>query len=85
MRISTLLNTVDMSQQDLADLVGISRVSMGKLIKSDTADRLVAAIHMLHTLHARGSLPRGYHRTDAENRQALVKKLREVLDASISN
>lgn len=75
-----LIEKADLSLQEFAEIVGISRVSLGKLINNGNAARIARALDMLDALVSNGKLPRGYGREDKEKRNALVQKLKERLD-----
>ena len=72
-----LIEKADISQQDFADIIGISRMSLAKLIHNGNIEKLERGLAMLATLIATNKLPRGYGREDKESRAALVQKLKD--------
>ena len=75
-----VLEKADITQQDFADIIGISRVALNKLIHNGNIERIEKGLHMLDALVSAGKLPRGYSRTDKASREALTKKLKERFD-----
>lgn len=76
-----VLKEADISQQDFADIIGLSRVSVSKLINNGNLDKVDKALALLRRLVDAKKLPRGYNRTDQESRKALVEKLRDRLNS----
>ena len=76
-----IIEQADLSQQDFADIVGISRMALSKIVANGNFVRIAKALTMLEKLVADQKLPRGYARTDKERRKALVDKMRERLDS----
>ena len=76
-----LIEKADISQQDFADIVGISRITLGKLIANGNLAKIEKGLAMLEVLVENKKLPRGYSRQDKESRAALVRKLKERFNA----
>lgn len=77
--LQQLLDKADITQEEFGNLVGVSRVSINKLISNGNIDRILIARDMLTTLVAQGKLPRGYSRSNRDSRNALIVKLKEKL------
>jgi len=79
--LQQLLDKADITQEEFGTLVGVSRVSINKLITNGNLDRILIARDIITTLTQQGKLPRGYSRSNREARAALVAKLKEKLTA----
>ena len=77
--LQQLLDKADITQEEFGNLVGVSRVSINKLISNGNIDRILVARDMITTLVVQGKLPRGYSRTNHDARNALIAKLKEKL------
>lgn len=71
-----VIQQADISQQDFADIVGVSRMTVHKAVRSDAIPRIERGLAMLQALVAANKLPRGYSRKDKASREALKEKLR---------
>lgn len=75
-----LIEKADISQQEFADIVGVSRMTLYKLRHGKSIDRIEKGLAMLETLLLTQKLPRGYAREDKESRAKLAQKLKERFD-----
>lgn len=74
-----LLDKADITQEEFGTLVGVSRVSINKLLNNGNLDRILIARDMITALVQQQKLPRGYSRTNHQARGALIVKLKEKL------
>ena len=77
--LQQLLDKADITQEEFGNLVGVSRVSINKLISNGNVDRILIARDMITTLVQQQKLPRGYSRENRVARDALIVKLKEKL------
>ena len=79
-----IIEDAGLSRQEFADIIGISRMALFKIIKHGNYQRIAAGITLLDSLVSKGKLPREYDASEPEKRKAMIEKLRCAIDRSLS-